>query len=134
MLVQTHTNTHTQRNRERGLFLVELVACLTSGLLSVLAAVPACLSPVPQSAAPLFSKIHLELNTQEQSSLSFNLPLKAISTTHSVCMHVCQEKKESKTVLLTRQIISTFFFFSFLFPKCVIFTSIRHLRRHGMDY
>ncbi len=108
---QTYTHTHAE------LFLVEPVACLSSGLLWVLAAFPACLSPLPQSAALPFNKRHLNLNTQAQSSLSFNLPLKANnSTIHSlslcVCVCVCVNKEnppKSKNIILTRQILPVLF-------------------------
>lgn len=74
---ETKPHTYTRANTHIELFLVEPVACLSSGLLWVLAALPVCLSPLPQSAALPFNKRHLNLNTQAQSSLSFNLPLKA---------------------------------------------------------
>lgn len=91
----THTLSTTDRHTHTELFLVEPVACLSSGLLWVLAAFPACLSPLPQSAALPFNKRHLNLNTQAQSSLSFNLPLKAKNLTiHSLSLCVCVSTKK----------------------------------------
>lgn len=89
----THTYTHTE------LFLVEPVACLSSGLLWVLAAFPACLSPLPQSAALPFNKRHLNLNKQAQPGLSFNLPLKdkkkiqQYVLSGNVCLHQKRKPK-----------------------------------------
>lgn len=55
-------NAHPETHKRNELFLVESVACLRSGLLWVLAAFPACLSPMPQSVALPFNKKHLNLN------------------------------------------------------------------------
>ena len=88
---RSHGNTHTHRTHTHThgeLFLVEPVACLCSGLLWVLAALPACLSPLPQSAALPFNKRHLNLNTRAQSSLSFNLPPKANKCNNTFCLSV----------------------------------------------
>ena len=93
-LTHIHSVTHTYTHAE--LFLVEPVACLSSGLLWVLAAFPACLSPLPPSAALPFNKRHLNLNKQAQPGLSFNLPLKdrkiqQYILSGSVCLH--QQRK-----------------------------------------
>lgn len=116
MVAHTHSDTATHTHIE--LFLVEPVACLSSGLLWVLATLPACLSPLPQSAALPFNERHLNRNTQAQSSLSFNLPLKASNcsnTIHqsvSVCVCVSVNKEnppKSKNIILTRQIFTVLF-------------------------
>lgn len=75
--INANTDSQTHRHTITQLFSVQPVACLSSGLLWVLAGVPACLRPLPQSAALPFNKIHLNLNTQAESNFSFNLPLKA---------------------------------------------------------
>lgn len=122
-----HTHAHTHKHRE--LFLVEPAACLSSGLLWVLAAFPACLSPLPQSAALPFNKRHLNLNKQAQSSLSFNLPLKAINSNNTECiveiLCMCVSVKKRKTnfnqINIHCALCKWVFFFS----------SAEHLRQHS---
>lgn len=92
MVMHTHSDTH----KHRELFLVEPVACLSSGLLWVLAVFPACLSPLPQSAFLPFNKRHLYLNKQAQSSLSFNLPLKASNFNNTFSQSVKKDKQKKK--------------------------------------
>lgn len=106
--------------------MVEPAACLSSGLLWVLAAFPACLSSLPQSAALPFNKRHLNLNKQAQSSLSFNLPLKASNFNNTFSQYLCvTARKKRKSNFNQINIYCALL-------KCVsFFTSAEHLRQHS---